>query len=58
MMEMLPLTELWLSSLLAVGILFYLIYALLKPEDFFFFLRHYAICAVFSCIIVVRVAVW
>ena len=33
MMEMLPLTELWLSSLL-VGILFYLIYALLKPEDF------------------------
>lgn len=35
MMEMLPLTELWLSSsLLAVGILFYLIYALLKPEDF------------------------
>ena len=29
MMEMLPLTELWLSSLL-----FYLIYALLKPEDF------------------------
>ena len=31
MMEMLPLTELWL---LAVGILFYLIYALLKPEDF------------------------
>jgi len=24
MMEMLPLTELWLSSLLAVGILFYL----------------------------------
>lgn len=34
MMEMLPLTELWLSSLLEVGILFYLIYALLKPEDF------------------------
>ena len=34
MMEMLPLTELWLSSVLAVGILFYLIYALLKPEDF------------------------
>ena len=29
MMEMLPLTELWLSSLLAVGILFYLIYACL-----------------------------
>ncbi|WP_455654176.1 K(+)-transporting ATPase subunit F [Phascolarctobacterium sp.] len=34
MMEMLPLTELWLSLLLAVGILLYLIYALLKPEDF------------------------
>ena len=34
MMEMLPLTELWLSSRLAVGILFCLIYALLKPEDF------------------------
>ena len=34
MMEMLPLTELWLSLLLAEGILFYLIYALLKPEDF------------------------
>ena len=34
MMEMLPLTVLWLISLLAVVILFYLIYALLKPEDF------------------------
>ena len=34
MMETLPLTELWLSLLLAMGILVYLIYALLKPEDF------------------------
>ena len=33
-MNMLPLTELWLSLFLALGILFYLIYALLKPEDF------------------------
>ena len=58
MMEMLPLTELWLSSLLAVGILFYLIYALLKPEDFQNDKRHYAICAVFSRIIAVRLAAW
>ena len=34
MMEMLPLTELWLSSLLAVGILFYLIYAFIETGGF------------------------
>lgn len=34
MTNMLPVTELWLSLLLAFGILAYLIYALLKPEDF------------------------
>ena len=33
MMEMLPLTELWLSSLLAVGILFIFSYSLLLEQN-------------------------